>query len=105
MNVKAEENGVQGDYKVSSPIDFFNSVNEWLDIEGEQEAFVRAIVRTDGTMVLVDGCDDRKMILGIIDGNDAEVLVFHSEKEAFGVIKEFVNKSDKVDILKPEALH
>lgn len=101
MNILATENGIQSRYKINNPVDFFTSINDWLDIEGEQEALVRMITRPDGVMFLVDGCDDDKKVLGI----DNEVVMFNSEDEVFSIIKEFVNKSDQVDLLKPRVIH
>lgn len=88
-------------YRVADGSEFFKSVNDWLNFEGGTEAYIKVLTDDYNNMIIVDGCDDDKKVLGI----DGVAVTFKDEFEINECIKLSVEKYELVDLLKAGTVH
>ncbi len=95
------EGCIETNYTLSNPVDFFESINDWLNYEGEHEATISIVNRADGTMILVDGCDDERRVLAI----ESELIIFNDDAEIEAVVNEFVDRCECIEFMNCLTFH
>jgi len=88
-------------YKVVEAKEFFKLINEWFDIDKEQDGTMRVLKNSDGQMYLVEGEEEQSIVLGI--NNTA--TAFEAEWEIKKVISENVEQHYRVDLGVKQVVH